>query len=58
MQCMTYAKQHGYIVVPHIEEAIEQLRNLRINGKAQSVYPWTFRRIWLSHMGKSSPDVE
>jgi hypothetical protein len=55
---MTYAKQHGYIVVPHIEEAIEQLRNLRINGKAQSVYPWTFRRIWLNHMGKSSPDME
>jgi len=58
MQCMTYAKQHNYIVVPHIEEAIEQLRNLRMNGKAQSVYPWQFRKIWLEHMGKTSPDVE
>jgi hypothetical protein len=58
MQCMTYAKQHNYIVVPHVEEAIEQLRNLRINGRAQSVYPWQFRRIWMEHMGKDSPDRE
>ena len=56
MQCITYARQHGYIVVPHIEEAIEQLRNLRVNGKAHSVYPYMFRKSYYNHMGVTLPE--
>ena len=58
MQCLTYARQHKFIVVPHIEEAIEQLRNLRVNGKAQSVYPYQFRKVWYDHMGTPLPERE
>ena len=58
MQCITYARQHKYIVVPHIEEAIEQLRNLRTNGSAQSVYPYTFRHTYYQHMGVPLPERE
>lgn len=58
MQCITYARQHRYIVVPHIEEAIEQLRNLKVNGKAQSVYPYMFRNIYYQHMGIPLPERE
>lgn len=58
MQCITYAQQHGYIVVPHVQEAIEQLRNLRVNGKAHSVYPYTFQHIYKDHMGKALTERE
>jgi hypothetical protein len=58
MQCITYARQHRYIVVPHIEEAIEQLRNLKVNGKAHSVFPYTFRNIYYKHMGVPLPERE
>lgn len=58
MQCITYARQNGYIVVPHIQEAIEQLRNLRVNGKAHSVYPYTFRQTYYQHMGVPLPERE
>lgn len=53
MQCMTYARQHNYIVVPHIEEAIEQLRRLRTGGNAKSVWPSMFETVWRKHMGSS-----
>lgn len=58
MQCLTYARQNGYIIVPHIGEAIEQLRNLRVNGKAQSVYPHWFREVYHRHMGSYLPTRE
>lgn len=58
MQCITYARQHNFIVVPHIEEAIEQLRNLRTNGSAHSVYPYTFRQTYYNHMGTPLPERE
>lgn len=51
MQCISYALQHNYIVVPHIEEAIEQLRRLRTGGTARSVYPPLFDQTWRKHMG-------
>ena len=51
MQCITYAKKNNYIVVPHVGEAIEQLRNLRNTGKAKSVYPHMFRHTYRQHMG-------
>ena len=51
IQCITYARQHGYIVVPHIGEAIAQLRNLRTGGNARSVWPSMFQHTWRAHMG-------
>ena len=58
MQCLTYARQHKYIVVGDIEEAITQLHNLKVNGKAQSVYPYMFRKVWYDHMGTPLPERE
>lgn len=58
MQCITYARQHKFIVVPHIEEAIQQLHNLKVNGKAHSVYPYQFRQVWYNHMGTPLPERE
>jgi hypothetical protein len=58
MQCITYARKHKYIVVPHIEEAIEQLKNLRNGGKAYSVYPRMFKETYRQHMGVSLPERE
>lgn len=52
MQCINYCRKHGYIIVPHVEEAIQQLRNLAGGGHAQSVYPEMFRVAWRKHMGK------
>jgi hypothetical protein len=56
MQCITYARQHNFIVVPHIEEAIQQLRNLKVHGKAHSVYPYMFQRTYQQHMGVPLPE--
>lgn len=58
MQCITYARQNKYIVVGDIEEAITQLHNLKVNGKAQSVYPYLFRKVWYAHMGTPLPERE
>ena len=56
MQCITYARQHNFIVVPHIEGAIEQLRNLKVHGKAHSVYPYLFQRTYQNYMGVPLPE--
>ncbi len=52
MQCLTYARKNNYIVVPHVEEAIKQLKSLSNGGTARSVYPAMFRDVWRRHMGK------
>lgn len=51
MQCIEYAKKNGYIVVPHVEEAIEQLAKLRNGGYAQSNYPYNFRATYKEYNG-------
>ena len=56
MQCITYARKHKYIVVPHVGEAIEQLRNLRTGGSAHSVYPMMFQHVYQQQMGVSLPN--
>ena len=53
MQCIEYAQKHGYIVVPHVEEAIEQLRKLRTGGQARSVWAYMFQDTYRKHMGRS-----
>jgi hypothetical protein len=58
MQCITYARKHKYIVVGDVEQAIEQLRNLRTGGKAHSVYPHMFRHIYQQNMGVPLPERE
>lgn len=58
MQCITYARKHKYIVVPHVEGAIEQLRNLRNGGRAHSVYPHMFRHTYKERMGVELPERE
>jgi hypothetical protein len=56
MQCIDYARKHGYIVVPHIEEAINQLSKLRVGGTARSVYPYNFKEVYRSVNGVELAD--
>lgn len=51
MQCLNYARKNRFIIVPHVEEAIEQLRNLSKGGQAKSVYPDMFQQVWKQYMG-------
>ena len=51
LQCITYARKHGYIVVPHVTEAIKQLKSLANGGTAHSVYPRMFAHTWQEHYG-------
>jgi hypothetical protein len=51
IQCLTYARKHGYIIVPHVKTAIEQLRKLKNGGRAESVYPKMFATAHRNHYG-------
>lgn len=45
LQCITFCKKNNIIVVPHVEEAIEQLKKLKSGDKAVSVYPEMFKKV-------------
>lgn len=51
MQCITYAKKNNIVVVPHVKDAIEQLRNLKIGNKAKSMWPRQFQEVHKRRMG-------
>lgn len=53
IQCLTYARKNRYIVVPHVEEAIEQLKQMSKGGTAKSIYPAMFVRLWQDLMGET-----
>lgn len=55
MQCIQYARKNGYIIVPHIEEAISQLSRLQRGEQARSVYPPMFQQAWRDRMGTQYP---
>jgi hypothetical protein len=55
MQCLQYARKNGYIIVPHIEEAITQLSRLQRGEQARSVYPSMFQQAWKDRMGTQHP---
>jgi hypothetical protein len=46
MQCITFCQKNGITVVPHVEDAIAQLRVLSSGGKAKSVWPSMFRNTY------------
>lgn len=56
LQCLTYARKNGYIIVPHVTEAIAQLKALATGGQAHSVIPQMFARTWQEHYGFSIPE--
>lgn len=53
IQCLNYARKHRYIVVPHVEEAVKQLREMSNGGTAKSVYPAMFVKLWQDLMGET-----
>jgi len=55
MQCIQYARKNGYVIVPHIEEAITQLSRLQRGEQARSVYPYMFQQTWRDRMGTQHP---
>lgn len=52
LQCLNYARKHRFVVVPHIEEAIKQLKQMSNGGVAKSVYPQMFQKLWHDHTGE------
>jgi len=53
IQCLTYARKNKYIVVPHVEEAIKQLKQMSNGGTPKSVYPIMFVKLWKELMGET-----
>lgn len=51
MQCLNYARKNGYIIVPHVKSAIEQLHKLKTGGRAESVIPQMFAEAYRNHYG-------
>ena len=51
IQCLTYARKHGYIIVPHVKSAVEQLQKLKAGGRAESVIPRMFAEAYRNHYG-------
>lgn len=51
MQCLQYAMKNGYIIVPDIEVALQELAKISKGGKAASVYPPQFKASWKIAMG-------
>lgn len=52
IQCLSYARKHGYIIVPHVKSAIRQLQNLKNGGRAESVYPHIFVNAYREFYGR------
>lgn len=51
IQCLNYARKNGYIIVPHVKSAIEQLHKLKTGGRAESVIPQMFAEAYRNHYG-------
>ena len=46
MQCITFCRQKNIIIVPHADEAIEQLKNLKAGNKAKNIFPRMFKQTY------------
>jgi hypothetical protein len=46
MQCINFCKKNNIVVVPHVDEAIDQLKKLKAGDKAVSIYPEMFKRTY------------
>lgn len=51
MQCIVFCKRNNAIIVPHADEAIEQLKNLKSGNKAKSIYPHQLKSAYLELQG-------
>ena len=46
MQCITFCKQKNIIIVPHADEAVEQLKSLKAGNKAKNIFPRMFKQTY------------
>jgi hypothetical protein len=46
MQCINFCKKNNIVVVPHVDEAVDQLKKLKSGDKAVSIYPEMFKRTY------------
>jgi hypothetical protein len=53
MQCIDFVLKNGIIVVPHVNDAIDQLKKLQKGDKAQSKYPDMMKQTYKKIMGRS-----
>lgn len=54
MQCINFCKKNNIVVVPHVNEAIDQLKKLKNGEKATSVWPPMFREAYRSTHGRDA----
>ena len=52
MQCIDFARKNNIVVVPHVTEAIAQLKNLQKGEKAVSQYPPMFKETYKKVLGR------
>lgn len=52
MQCIDFTKKNNIVVVPHVTEAIAQLKNLQKGEKAVSQYPPMFKETYKKVLGR------
>ena len=52
MQCIDFVLKNGIIVVPHVNDAIDQLKKLQKGDKAQSKYPDMMKQTYKKIMGR------
>jgi len=46
MQCIEYCKKHNIFVVPHVNEAIKLLHDIKMGRKPHTVWPAQFRQTY------------
>ena len=46
MQCINFCKKNNIVVVPHVDEAVDQLKKLKSGDKAVSIYPEMFKKTY------------
>lgn len=58
MQCINYCKKNRIIVLPHVEEALVQLKTLQRGQSARRQWGYMFKRTWQDMQGVSLADDE
>lgn len=51
MQCINFCKKHNIIVVPYVEEAVNELRKMKNGGKPKTNWPMMLRATYKDKMG-------
>ena len=56
MQCIKYCVKNRVIVVPHLDDALIQLNNMKRGMKGKTAWPHQLRMVWREANGSSLKD--